>query len=180
LNWCFGEPEGVSAVILSPIFSADTDDEVYATLYWPGGMSAHLSVNWSDESYRKMSTKITMTGTNGRLYADRQECQLYLRERFEALPGYGKGWNARYTTELTKPVGFYLRGEEYSAQIDDFVGAVLRGQTDTQNDFASAAVTDKTIAMLLAERASGAMPSRATPIIAKRRSWFGRLWGIAR
>ena len=30
----------------------------------------------------------------------------------------------RYTTELTAPVWFYLRGEEYSAQIDDFVAAV--------------------------------------------------------
>ena len=32
--------------------------------------------------------------------------------------GYGAGWNVRYTTELTEPVGFYLRGEEYSAQLE--------------------------------------------------------------
>ena len=35
--------------------------------------------------------------------------------------GYGPGWNARYTTDLTAPVGFYLRGEEYSAQLDTWI-----------------------------------------------------------
>ena len=37
--------------------------------------------------------------------------------------GYQHGWNVRYTTELTEPVGFYLRGEEYSAQIDSSRGS---------------------------------------------------------
>ena len=54
-------------------------------------MSAHLSVNWSDESCRKMSTKISITGTKGRLTADRPDCQLYLREPVDLLPGYTKG-----------------------------------------------------------------------------------------
>ena len=39
----------------------------------------HLSVNWSDESFRKMSSKITLTGTGGRISADRQELQAFLR-----------------------------------------------------------------------------------------------------
>lgn len=30
-----------------------------------------------------------------------------------------KGWNVQYTTELTEDPWFYLRGEEYSAQIAD-------------------------------------------------------------
>ena len=45
------------------------------------GASGQLCVNWSDESLRKMSTKITVWGTNGRITADRQECQIYLRAR---------------------------------------------------------------------------------------------------
>ena len=89
LDWCFGRPETVAGVVLNPIFSADTDDEVYATFGYAGGMSAQLSVNWSDESHRKMSTAITVLGTNGRLHADRQECRLFLREANEAPPGTG-------------------------------------------------------------------------------------------
>ena len=53
--------------------------------------------------------------------------QAYLREPAPALPDYHEGWNVKYTTELTQPVRFYLRGEEYSAQIEDFVAAVAGG-----------------------------------------------------
>jgi predicted dehydrogenase len=175
VNWYFGEPSGVSGTVLNSIFSADTDDEVYSTLLYPSGMSAHLSVNWSDESQRKMSTRITMTGTNGRLYADRQECQLYLREPVAALPEYSKGWNVRYTTDLTKEVDFYLRGEEYSAQIDDFVKAIIQKRVNTNNTFREAAATDKTIAMIIADKERAPSNSRATPVVAApKKGWFAR------
>ncbi|RYD63925.1 MAG: Gfo/Idh/MocA family oxidoreductase [Verrucomicrobiaceae bacterium] len=175
VNWYFGEPSGVSGTVLNSIFSADTDDEVYSTLLYPSGMSAHLSVNWSDESQRKMSTRITMTGTNGRMYADRQECQLYLREAMPALPEYQKGWNVRYTTDLTKEVNFYLRGEEYSAQIDDFIKAIIQKRVNTNNTFSEAAATDKTIAMIIADKDRSPSNSRATPVVAAtKKSWFAR------
>lgn len=173
LNWLFGEPSGASGTIINSIFSAETDDEVYSTLHWESGISAHLSVNWSDESYRKMSTKITIVGTNGRLVADRQECQAYLREAVESLPTYSKGWNVRYTTELTEEVGFYLRGEEYTAQIEDFIQAVEDRNSGGVNDFASAAQTDRTIALMLADRDSAPTRSRPGPIVARKRNWFG-------
>ena len=62
----------------------------------------------------------------------------------------------RYTTELTEPVGFYLRGEEYSAQIDHFVERVETGRLSGLNGFESAAVTDSVIAMMLADARKGA------------------------
>ena len=68
-----------------------------------------------------MSTKITLWGTAGRIVVDRQECQVYLRENAAIPEGYGPGWNVKYTTELTEPVWFYVRGEEYSAELDYFV-----------------------------------------------------------
>ena len=74
-----------------------------------------------------MTTRITVWGTAGRIFADRQEIQVYLRDTGVVPEGYEHGWNVRYGTELTEPVGFYLRGEEYSAQIDHFVERVARG-----------------------------------------------------
>lgn len=181
LNWCFGLPAQVTGTILNSVFSADTDDEVYSTFGYEGGPSVHLSVNWSDESFRKMSAKLTLIGTRGRITADRQELQAYLRGPV-ALPGYREGWNVKYTTELTPPVRFYLRGEEYSAQIDDFVEAVATGTPRSPNDFASAAATDRTIALMLddAARERAAAPETVRrPVQARRRGWFGRL-GVAR
>jgi len=156
VNWYVGEPMGVGGTVLNKVFSREIDDEVFSTLYFPEGKTAQISVNWSDESYRKMTTRITLWGTTGRIYADRQECQVYLRDTAQPPEGYGEGWNVRYTTDLTEPVWFYLRGEEYSAQIDSFVQRIKERRTEGMNGFESAAITDKVIAIMITDAEKGA------------------------
>ncbi|HEX5264562.1 MAG TPA: Gfo/Idh/MocA family oxidoreductase, partial [Phenylobacterium sp.] len=176
LNWYFGATAAAGGSALNKIFSRDTDDEVLSTLYFPDGMTAQVSVNWSDESYRKMSTKLTIWGTHGRIAADRQECQVYLRNTAPRVDGYGEGWNVRYTTDLTEEVWFYVRGEEYSAQIDHFVAAVRDGRKDTVSSFASAADTDLALEMIRldAERGPAATDvSRPAATAPRRFPFFG-------
>ncbi|MGN6169739.1 MAG: Gfo/Idh/MocA family protein [Solirubrobacteraceae bacterium] len=156
LNWYLGDPVGVGGTVLNSIFSHEIDDEVHGTLFYNDGQSARISVNWSDESYRKMTTRITIWGTAGRIFADRQEVQVYLRDTASVPEGYEPGWTVRYTTELTEPVGFYLRGEEYTAQIDHFVDRVRDRRVEGINGFASAAATDRVIAMMIADARRGA------------------------
>jgi predicted dehydrogenase len=156
LGWYLGEPVGVGGTVLNQVFSREIDDEVYTTLFFHEGRTAQVSVNWSDESHRKMTTRVTLWGTSGRIYADRQEIQVYLRDTAPPVDGYETGWNVRYTTELTDPVWYYLRGEEYSAQIDDFVRRARAGEVAGENGFASATVTDEVIAMMLQDAAKGA------------------------
>jgi predicted dehydrogenase len=157
VNWYLGAPHGVGGSVLNSVFSKDTDDEVFGTLYYDNGVSAQLSVNWSDESFRKMSTKITIFGKNGRIAADRQECQVYLREGAQLPEGYQTGWNVRYTTDLTAPVWFYLRGEEYSAQLDYFVQCIAQKRAaDNVNSFENAMQTDRVISMMIADAERGA------------------------
>jgi scyllo-inositol 2-dehydrogenase (NADP+) len=151
LNFMVGPPQSVSGVMLGTVFSRDVDDEVYCTLHYPNGASGQLAVNWSDESFRKMSTKISIWGKNGRINVDRQECQVYLREPHAALPGVSKGWTVRYTTDLTQEVWFYLRGEEYSAQIDYFVQSIRQNRRDGQSTFRSALETDRVAGLILAQ-----------------------------
>jgi predicted dehydrogenase len=181
VNWYFGEPHGVGGTVLNSIFSKETDDEVYSTLYFADGKSAQISVNWSDESYRKMSTKITIQGTAGRIYADRQECQVFLRDGATVPDGYQMGWNVRYTTDLTEPVWFYIRGEEYSSQLDYFVRSIPEKRDENVNSFAKAAVTDRVIALMIADAekgpatvSEGGLPTTPTR---KELSWLGRLIG---
>jgi predicted dehydrogenase len=150
-TWYFGDVVDVRGAVLESVFSRETDDEVYAGLTFAGGATGQLSVNWSDESQRKMTTKITIWGTSGRVYADRQECQVFLRKDAKLLEGYHEGWNVRYTTDLTAPVGFYLRGEEYSAQLHAWVSRIQSGAVEGANDLTSAAATDRAIAMLVAD-----------------------------
>lgn len=148
LNWIFGIPRRVRGSVLNSVFSRDTDDEVYSTFEFADNMSAQISVNWSDESCRKMSVKLSVWGTHGRIIADRQECQSYIRSGATPPEGYEVGWNIRNTTELTAPVWFYLRGEEYSAQLDHFVECIRDRNHLNVNTFRSAAVTDRVLAMM--------------------------------
>lgn len=148
LNWYFGAPERVAGSVLKKVFSRDTDDEVYSTLMFDKGLAAQLSVSWSDESFRKMGTKITVRGTNGKITADRQECQVYLRGLEPPPAGYDIGWNVKYVTELTEEPWFYLRGEEYSMQIDYFVRCIEGMKVENTNSFAESARTDRSIQMI--------------------------------
>jgi predicted dehydrogenase len=174
VSWYLGAPTGVSGTVLNSVFSRETDDEVYGTLHFDGGRSAQVSVNWSDESCRKMSTKISIWGTGGWIYADRQECRVYLRGGARIPDGYEAGWNVRYTTGLTEPVWFYLRGEEYSAQLDYFVRCIEEKRSENVNSFASAAATDEVMAMMVADAARGpaVTPGGAPPAAKGRRKRF--------
>lgn len=164
VNWYAGEAQRAGGSVLNPVFSRETDDEVFSTLFLDSGVTAQLSVSWSDESQRKMSTKITVWGRFGRIYVDRQEVQVYLREEATIPPGYRAGWNVKYTTELTDPVWFYVRGEEYSAQVDEFVTRVSQRRLDGVNSFAAASVTDRSIALLLADAAAGPATLATSPV----------------
>jgi scyllo-inositol 2-dehydrogenase (NADP+) len=152
MNFLVGPPETVACAHLRSIYSKDVEDAVYAQLRYPGGASGQLETNWSDDTHRKMSTTLVVNGTAGKLVVDRQELRVHLRADFET---YAAGWTIRYITDLQPPVAFYLRGEEYSAQIDAFISAAERGTSDHENSFASASQTDHVIE-LIADAARGA------------------------
>jgi len=170
VNFIAGTPVSASGVVRNAIYSADVDDEIYCTLQFGGGTSGQLSVNWSDESHRKMSTRISLWGTNGRLVADRQECQVYLREASASAADLRQGWTVRYTTDLTKEVWYYLRGEEYSAQIDYWAESLKSRRLDGENSFESALATDRLVAMLAAESVTRAEAQESRGVL-------GRIFG---
>lgn len=163
--WYLGRPESVAGTIMQRTFSEQTDDAVYSTVRFPQDVSMQLSVNWSDDSQRKMRTAVTVWGTQGTIYADRQECRAYLRGS-NAPSGYQPGWNVRYTTDLTPPVAFYVRGEEYSAQLEHFVAAALSARDQSPpphgpaSTFNTAAYADELIDMLLRDHDSGQATGR--------------------
>jgi len=133
--------------LLKSIYSQKVDDSVYSLLELENDISGVLSVNWSDETYRKMSTSVSIIGTEGKIISDASELKVYLKND-NVLKGYTKGWNVKYITELSDQVDFYLRGEEYSAQVDYFIEAVKgTGQNDI-NTFKSAALTDRAISLI--------------------------------
>ena len=144
MNFFYEAPSRVKSAQLQSVFSSDIEDAVYATLEYQSGATGYLEANWSDQAYRKMSTTVTAYGTKGKIIADRQELRVYLTPgtTFESLQD---GWTTKYITELQKPVNFYMRGEEYSAQLDHFVDLIQKRDVSVETSFASAAATDLVI-----------------------------------
>jgi hypothetical protein len=94
-----------------------------------------------------------MMGKNGKIICDALECKVYIKGK-EVVDGLNPGWNIRYITDSTDPVWFFLRGEEYSAQIDYFIKCIKDGRKQNLNSFQSALMTDKVIEQLFEDNAN--------------------------
>ena len=123
------------------IFSNEVDDAVYGSLYLANGLKGQISVNWSDDTVRKMTTSIKIEGDEGKLEADATTLKIYVKED---KPKYGlnKGWNFKYITDVTPLVDFNLRGEEYTAETQAFINSIVTGKVDERNSFETALQTD--------------------------------------
>lgn len=145
-----GRPVSADGAQLKKIYSRDVEDAVYSVLKLENGLSGILSVNWSDETYRKMSTSITVIGRKGKIICDATELKIYLKDP-DSQENLERGWTIKYITDLAIPVDFYLRGEEYSAQIDNFVRQVIEKKPTEVNTFRQALETDRVMEIIMAE-----------------------------
>ena len=143
-----GPPVKINGALLKSIYSKGVEDAVYALMTLKNNLSGTLLVNWSEETYRKMSTTITVQGKKGKIICDATEIKIFLREA-NPKEQLEKGWNIKYITDLAIPVDYYLRGEEYSAQIDYFVQNVLEQKAGSINTFEQGLYTDKVMEMII-------------------------------
>jgi predicted dehydrogenase len=143
-----GRPVKIHGTLLKSIYSKGVEDAVYALLELKNGVTGTLLVNWSDETYRKMATSLTIQGKKGKIICDATEIKIFLTEPV-ASEKLDKGWTIKYITEFAIPVNFYLRGEEYSAQIDHFVDSILNKKQAQYNTFEQALYTDSVIEMIV-------------------------------
>jgi predicted dehydrogenase len=139
--YLFGKPDKVAGSIMQNLYSADVEDLVGSTLLYNKGYCGTIHVNWSDASYRKPTNIVKIFGTKGRIVADKHAYKVFLRE---ASPehGFNEGWNTRYITEFAESVRFYVRGNEFTRQLDYFVDCIGKKKFDNTASFAEAHKTD--------------------------------------
>jgi predicted dehydrogenase len=137
----------VHGSITKTYFDGPVEDAVYALVETGKGVSGTMQVNWSDETYRKMATELTVLGSNGKMVVDSTELKLFLRKPIEDT-AYETGWNIKHINTLTQPANYFLRGEEYSNQLDYFIDSIASHKMNTINNFATAWQTDKVIHLI--------------------------------
>lgn len=142
--YLLGQPDKVVGSIMQSIYSSDVEDLVSSTFIYNNGCSGTIMANWSDETFRKPTFIIKILGTKGKIVADYHSYKIFLKEADQAN-GFHKGWNIRYLTDLAKSVRFYVRGNEYTRQLDYFVDSIEQKRTDNVASFAEALKTDVVI-----------------------------------
>jgi predicted dehydrogenase len=139
--YLMGKPDKVCGSSMQRIYSSDVEDMFCSTFVYNAGMTGSIKANWSDESFRKATSLVEIVGSKGKLIADAHGYKLYLREPDETL-GFEKGWNHRYITDIAGSVRFYLRGNEFTRQMDHFIDCIEKGKTDTICTVKDAFITD--------------------------------------
>jgi len=126
VNYIIGKPDKIIGTCLNKIYSKNVEDAVFSTFVYKNGISGILNVNWSDTSYRKPINKIEIFGKKGKIVADQYCCKIYLESPLEEKK-LKEGWNTIYITDIFKSVPFYLRGNEFTSQLYDFIDCIKNG-----------------------------------------------------
>ncbi len=144
INYLIGPPDKIVGTVLQSIYSKDVEDAATSTFVYRSGLRGNLQVNWSDPSYRKPAYRFEVLGTKGKIVADLHAFKVYFRQTPNES-GFTKGWNHRYITDIVEPVRFYVRGFEFTRQLDYFIDCILKNRPCEVCSFKDAFETDKII-----------------------------------
>ena len=139
--YLLGKPDFVTGSVLQSIYSSEVEDMVSSTFIYNKGFSGTIITNWSDETYRKPANIVKIIGTNGKIIADKHAYKIYLKKP-DLKNGFDQGWNTRYITDFAKSVRFYLRGNEFTRQLDYFIDCIQQKSTENIASFSEGLKTD--------------------------------------
>jgi len=123
INYLIGVPDEITGSVLQSIYSVNVEDALCSTFVYQNNLRGTLLVNWSDPSYRKPAYRMEIFGRKGKIIADLHSYKLFFRNE-SGFDGFTQGWNERYITDFVEPVRFYVRGFEFTRQLDYFVDCI--------------------------------------------------------
>ena len=154
INFIVGPPDKVGGSVMRSIHSKGVEDAVVSTFLYNSGLFGNLLVNWSDASFRKPAYKFEVFGRSGKIIADQHAMKIFFRDTPQRA-GFHRDWNVRYITDMVKPVRFYLRGYEFTSQLDSFIDQILIPGKPNRSTFAEAFQTDRVIEMIVEDAGRG-------------------------
>jgi predicted dehydrogenase len=161
--YLLGRPDGVAGSVLQSIYSSEVEDLVSSTFIYNKGFSGTVMANWSDETFRKPANIVKIMGTGGKIIADKHAYKLYLKAP-DPNNGFDQGWNTRYITDFAKSVRFYVRGNEFTRQLDYFIDCIEGKVIGNVASFAEGLKTDSLMEEIPKDAARSLAQSSAASI----------------
>jgi scyllo-inositol 2-dehydrogenase (NADP+) len=147
VNYLLRPPDRIMGTVLQSIHSANAEDAVSTTYAYDSGLRGNILVNWSDPAYRKPAYRFEILGRQGKIIADLHSYKAFLCAS-PGIDGFSQGWNERYITDFAEPCRFYLRGFEFTRQLDHFVDCIRGRQQCGTASFTQGFETDSVIARI--------------------------------
>lgn len=117
-RYFFGNVEKIETAVVQRVFSTEADDSVDITWTHSNGCAGHLFLDWCDASKRKSTLTFEVKFERGTVRANNVDVFIDLNEGAN-VP---QDLQARlFAPVMPHPVTFYLRGEEYSLQLEVFL-----------------------------------------------------------
>jgi predicted dehydrogenase len=121
-RFVFGEVEDVTRAEKGRVLSANADDWVDLDWKHVKGVTGTLHINWCDAAKRKSVIEIEAEFDHASVRVDNSAVEIEFKDA-APLDDSARAQLNR-PTQLSN-VAFYLRGEEFSLEVEDFLGACL-------------------------------------------------------
>jgi scyllo-inositol 2-dehydrogenase (NADP+) len=117
-RFAFGDVQHIATSDFVRRHSQHADDRIDFTWRHVDGTEGALHLDWCDSSRRKSVIEFDVEFSRGRAQADNSSFRWEGLDSPDLTPGQAAVLEAPL---VPAPVGFYLRGEEYSLQLEDFL-----------------------------------------------------------
>jgi len=152
VNYLMGPPDDITGSMMQSIHSQNVEDAICSTFLYNSGLRGNLLINWSDPSYRKPAYRMEILGRKGKLIADLHAFKAFFRDE-PCVEGFTQGWNHRYVTDFAEPVRFYVRGFEFTRQLDHFIDCIFNHVPSQTCSFEDGLNTDRVIERIVRDAA---------------------------
>lgn len=121
-RFIFGDVTKLTSVAKGTVLSTNADDWIEIEWLHASGVAGAVSINWCDTSKRKSVITIEAEFDNAKVRVDNSGIKLDWNNVAEV-----KNASREEPETAVQPanVGFYLRGEEFALEMEDFLGTCL-------------------------------------------------------
>jgi predicted dehydrogenase len=119
----FGEVDDICTAHKKHVFSTNADDQISLNWTHQNGLPGHVDINWSDPSKRKSVLNFDIKFEFAELRVDNSHIEVLWHDSTTKKNLCTPHIDLSSTTA---EVNFYLRGEEFSLEIEDFLEHCLR------------------------------------------------------
>jgi scyllo-inositol 2-dehydrogenase (NADP+) len=134
-RFIFGNVEKVGAVVMTQVHSTLADDRIDLEWTHTDGLQGGVAIDWCDTTKRKSVIEFDVQFTHARITADNSTIRVAFSD---AAPLSDAERSDLAAPPAPPPVGFYLRGEEFSLQLEAFIsrcaGQPRAGNSSTAAD----------------------------------------------